>query len=260
MLLEVLEYALTPCPPWARRLGLLHQAVSLRARYRRQRAAWGPHVAACRQFIVAAAARAAPGGRAVVLGSGQFIELPLAELAGRFREVVLVDAIHGWPERWQLRRFTGVNRVEADLTGVLARLDGPELPTPAFPLAGERFDFAVSANLMSQLTLFPLSHLEGRIAAEPLEAFARSLVEAHLSGFKALAPVACLITDIERLALDAGRLLEREDILHGLALPPPDGEWLWDIAPRPEDAPHHDLRHRVGGWVFTRGPAFGDMV
>ena len=251
MLAEALDYAVTPCPGWARRLGLLHQSVLLRARYRRLRAVWAPHREACRRFVSAAAARAPRGGRAVVLGSGLLIELPLDELAAHFSELVLVDAVHGWPERWQAWRRPGVRLETRDITGVLERLSsGSDLPEPAFALAGERYDFAVSANLLSQLPLFPLWHLEGRYPPETLDAFARALIEAHLGGLRALAPVSCLISDFERHFLDGDTLLDADDLLSGAVLPPPDADWLWEIAPRPEDSPDYDLRHRVGGWVF----------
>ena len=250
MLAEAVEYQFTPCPPWARRLGLLDQAVKLRARHRRLRRVWAPHLEACRHFIAGAAAKAPAGGRAVVLGSGLLIELPIEQLAARFSEVVLVDAVHGWPERWRLRRWPQVRRETADLTGVLDKLDGPDLPEPAPPLAGRRFDFAVSANLLSQLPLFALWHREGLFPPEALEAFGRTLIESHLQGLRALAPVSCLISDFERRFLDGGHLLDADDLLHGISLPPPDAEWLWDIAPRPEEAPDYDISHRVGGWVF----------
>ena len=250
MLAEALEYLLTPCPSWARRFGLLHQAVCLRARHRRLRAAWAPHLEACRRFIAEAAALAPAGGRAVVLGSGLSIELPLEALAARFSELVLVDAVHGWPERLRARRLPTVRMVETDLTGVLERLSGPDLPEPAPPLAGQRFDFAVSANLLSQLPVFPLGHLGERLAPAELEGFARALIERHLEGLRALAPLSCLITDFEHLYVDGERLIERDDPLYGAALPPSNTEWLWEIAPRPEDAPDYDRRYRVGGWIF----------
>ena len=250
VLVEALEYLVTPCPRWARRLDLLHQAVSLRARHRRLRAVWEPHLAACHRFIAGAAARVPAGGRAVVLGSGLLIELPVEALAARFSEVVLVDAVHCLPERWRLRRWPNLRRLEADITGVLEALSGPELPEPQLPLAGQRFDFAVSANLLSQLPLFPLWHLDGKHPAADLDAFARALIGRHLDGLRALAPVSCLISDFEHLFLDGERLIERDDLLHGVPLPLPDAEWLWEIAPRPEASPDYDVRHRVGGWVF----------
>ncbi|MEI6559233.1 MAG: hypothetical protein WCO00_12580 [Rhodospirillaceae bacterium] len=250
MLTEAFEALVTPCPGWARRAGLLHQAVSLRARQRRQRSAWAPHLEACRRFIAGAMARAPAGGRAVVLGSGLLIELPLAELAGHFAEVVLVDAIHGLPERWRLRRWRHLRPQVADLTGVLARLAAPDLPEPTLPLAGQRFDFAVSANILSQLPVCPLGVLAGRQPPEALIGFARALIRRHLDGLRVLAPLSCLISDFEHRFLDGERLLERDDPLYGVALPPPDAEWPWLIAPRPEESPDYDLCHRVGGWVF----------
>ena len=62
--------------------------------------------------------------------------------------------------------------------------------------------------------------------------------------------MSCLISDFERHFLDGDTLLDADDLLSGAVLPPPDADWLWEIAPRPEDSPDYDLRHRVGGWVF----------
>ena len=266
MIAEALEYLLTclitPCPHWTRRLGYLHQAVSLRARHRRWRAAWRPHVQRCRHEIVQTMAQCRQHRRAVVLGSGLLIEVPIAELAAKFDEVVLVDAVHLPLERWHLRRWPHVHTVTCDLTDVarflLTHRTPPNQKTPPTPatlvteppaiLTKRPFDFAVSANLLSQLPLAPLWFLE---AAHPppepasLEHFAQMLIEHHLSLLHALAPVTCLITDREARFSDGDRLIECSDLLFGIPLPPPDAEWLWHLAPRPEADPDYDVIHRV---------------
>lgn len=51
MLLEFLEYLTTDCPPYARRLGYLKEAIAIKARYRRHCEAWGPHLARSRAVV-----------------------------------------------------------------------------------------------------------------------------------------------------------------------------------------------------------------
>lgn len=252
MLREVWEYLTTPASPLARRLGYVTQAVALGARHRRQRRAWAPHVAEARRFVLEAADS---GDRLLVAGSGRLIEVPLAELAERFTEVVLADLVHPRAARRQARRFGNVTLVEADLSGALAGM--PEGGTP--PDLG-RFDAAVSCNLLSQLPLLPVEALETRGVPEAERAaFARALVEGHVAWLRASARVAALFTDVEMEWVEDGRTVARRDSLWGVALPPPDRTWVWEIAPRGEQERRRDVRHRVAAWRNLNAvPAEGD--
>jgi len=275
MLREAFEYLTTPCDPLARRLGYLGETVALGARYRRQRRAWAPHVAACRRFVTQAAERAAAeralrgeaaGGRAMVAGSGLLIELPLEDLAARFDELVLVDIVHARSVRRRVARLPNVRLVALDVTGALAplaaalderrALPAGFAPPPAPALSpGERFAFAVSCNLFSQLPLMPLEAIERRAPALPDAdrlAFAQRLAQDHLAWLAGAADTAALFTDTESLWLRGGAVLEREDSAWGLPLPAPDVSWLWDIAPAPEQHRRNDLRHSVGAWFDVR--------
>ncbi|SMH59739.1 hypothetical protein [Azospirillum agricola] len=262
MLREALEYLTTPCDPLPRRLGYLSELVALGARYRRQRRAWAPHVAACRRFILEATERAPEGGRALVAGSGLLIEVPLDELASRFDEVVLLDMLHARPVRRRAARLPNVRLLTLDATGALSPLAealdaGRGLPagfTPP-PVPGGGFAFAISCNLLSQLPLLPLDAVERRAPMVPPAervAFARRLARDHLEWLGGIADTAALFTDIESQWLESGTILEREDSVWGLPLPAPDLSWLWDIAPAPEQDRRHDLRHSVGAWFDVR--------
>ncbi|WP_207459855.1 hypothetical protein [Azospirillum sp. SYSU D00513] len=277
MLREAFEYLTTPCGRTARRFGYLGEAVALGARHRRQRRAWAPHVAACRNFMEEAMERAAGGnrggergGRALVAGSGLLIELPLEAMAARFAEVVLADVVHARSARRRAARFPNVRLVELDVTGTLeplarfltgqaatrtsapAALPRPEPPPPP----GGRFAFAVSCNLLSQLPLMPLEAVEARAPAvteAERAAFAQSLARTHLEWLAEAADRAALFTDTESVWLEKGRPVERDDSLWGLAMPPPDRAWRWDIAPAPEADRRRDLIHEVGGWFDVAG-------
>lgn len=258
MLTEAIEYLITPCHHWSRRLGYLNHAVSLRARRRRWHKVWRPHLDNCRTLIIEAMARCSQRRRAVVLGSGLLMEVPLNELAASFGEVVLVDAVHLLPERWLIRRQTNVHMLACDVTGVAERLlasKNPPVPDAVAmglppELSGQEFDFAVSANMISQLPLLPLWYLE-RLHPPPegvvLGAFARELIHRHLADLHRLAPVACLIADYESLLCEGNCIVDRDDLLFGATLPPPDREWMWELAPRPELYRRYDVRHRIVG-------------
>lgn len=260
MLLEALEYLTTPCPPEARRLGLLAESVALGARFRRQQRRWQPHIEATQRFITEAAERAAPGGTALVAGSGRLIEIPLEALAARFRTVVLADIVHPWPVRLRAALLGNVRLATIDLTGTLPavaaalreRRPPPPSDAPA-ALASDGFSLAVSCNLLSQLPLMPLDAAER--CRSPWDAaertsFARRLLLEHIAWLRGIAPVAALYTDRESHWIDAqGATVAQEDSLWGLELPPPDRLWGWDIAPAPEADRRLDLRHLVAGWL-----------
>ncbi|MGY0832243.1 hypothetical protein [Azospirillum argentinense] len=263
MLREAFEYLTTPCPPLARRYGYLAEAVALGARHRRQRQAWAPHVDACRRFVQEAAERAPRGGRALVAGSGLLIEVPLPLLAERFGEVVLVDMVHTHTARLQARRHPNVRLLTLDVTGALAPLDaalsdGSPLPLPSPPdLPGERFAFALSCNLLSQIPLLPLDAIDRKAPSTPeaeRDRFARTLAQTHRSWLSRVAEQATLFTDTESLWMESGAIQERETSLWGLDLPSPDRVWDWDIAPAPEEDRRRSLRHRVGAWFNLAAP------
>lgn len=258
MLREAIEYLTTPCQPPARRFGYLAEMVALGARYRRQRRAWAPHVAACHRFVDQAIQRVEPGGRALVAGSGLLIEVPLETLTARFDQVVLADMLHSRAVRRRAASLPNVRLVELDVSGALAPLAaaldrGALLPTgfEPPPIEGGPFRFALSCNLLSQLPLLPLEAVERRAPHTPDAdrlAFARRMVQGHLCWLSGIAERAALFTDVDSSWLHRGTVTEVEESTWGLPLPAPDMSWLWDIAPAPEQDRRHDLRHSVGGW------------
>lgn len=259
MLREMLEYVMTPCPLWARRAGYLTRAIAFHARWRRCRKAWQAHCDACQTVVRAAIAHCtrqeSPQGspqchtprRVVILGSGLLVEMPLAALQTQFDEVWLVDAVHLWPVRCLAWRNPALRRRTADLSGRV------EPSVAGGPLAGIRFDLAISANLLSQLPLLATAWCQhhDRSGSYYDPAMDMSMIfAAHLDALRALAPVACLITDCEtRLyAAEDGRVLESQPLLPGLVLPPPEFSWLWHLAPHPEEHPHVDRVQQMLGY------------
>lgn len=242
MILELLEYLTTPCRWSVRRLGYLNGQLGLKVRHRQCRRAWSPHLEQTRQFIRRSLMECPRRQRAVILGSGHARDVPLADLASTFREVVLVDIIHPWNVRAAALRYRNVRLVQADVTGAADQLVRTRHPGQPLPISqptlfrdDSEVDFVVSVNLLSQLPYVPGLYLErtGRDEAE-IEAYGQHLIHSHLDYLRQLSGVVCLITDVEKWVLDsAGRVQDRLDLLYGVSVPNPDREWIWDHVPRP---------------------------
>ena len=248
MIAEALAWLLTPCPAYVRRLGLLAESVAIGARHRRCRAAWAPHLAAPRAAVIEAIGRTPRRRTALVLGSGALLDLPLAELAGAFRRVVLVDVVHPWRARLAGRGFANVSRITDDVTGVLDAVSHGELASPRpYPLIDDpEVDLVISLNLLSQLPVIPVRSLDGRAAPEPLAAMAQALVRSHLADLDRSRGSTLLISDVERVVVSRdGREVERDSLIADLPEPAHDREWWWDIAPAPEADPETSERRRV---------------
>ena len=239
----------TPAPRDLRRLGYVGRSVALWSRSRRCRKAWSGHLARSRAFIADAMAGATHRREAVVRGSGLLDDVPLERLAASFERVVLIDAVHPWPARLAARRFANVALVSADLTSFADRLLGRSGSLPEPPVARLCADagFVVSANLLSQLPLVPLSRLGAR---EDGDALALRIVAAHLDALAALSACVCLIADVEQIEEDReGRELDRSDLLFGAAMPEPEARWTWELAPFGEVSRKYRLLHRVNAYA-----------
>ncbi len=275
MLAEWFQYLTTPCPSFLRALGYPQQIIATQARYRRCKKAWRPHLEHTKSVILESALGSAGTKRAVILGSGSLLDIPLAGLSHRFDQVELVDILHlPWVKRHALR-YPNVRFHTLDVTGVCrpvfdqvaqAKRNGNGISDPVKPRLPQAYpiplsqslglgqvDFLASVNLLSQLPLIPVAFLEKRGELQCSDegvSFSRALITNHLLWIKAGAERTCLITDLERRVCSlSGEEMMREDALHGVALPEPDREWIWDIAPHPEINANHDFLHRVGGFL-----------
>lgn len=259
MILELLEYLSTPCPKYARKLGHLKEAIAIGARQKRLAGAWAPHLEQSQAIIREAAEQCERRRVALILGSGLLLDIPLADLSRQFEHVVLADVVHLRAARRKAAEFANVTLVEEDVTGMAADFDfrvssgwqGDPVPNPAVFLDRPEVDLVVSANLLAQLPIFLAAALQRRtrLDGEPLEDFCRAVIEAHLAYLRRFDAVACLITEVERSALDKDRVVvQRHDALYGAELPHGGTQWNWELAPLGEVSRTHALRNRVVGF------------
>jgi hypothetical protein len=249
---------LAPYPRAVKALGFPAEVAGIQGRYQRCKYYWAPHLERSRAVVLEGAKRAELRRKAVILGGGLLHDVPLDELSAMFREVVLVDLIHPFTSRWATRKLANVKRVEADITGTLARAyavawDADEpLPKsePTLYLDDPEVDFTASVNLLSQLPCMPVAYLEKQHVhpQEKIDAYARQLVQAHLSYIDRLPGRVALVTDFERLKINMlGQIVERRDLFFGVPWPTRGEEWEWKLAPCPEADPKHHYYRRVIG-------------
>ncbi len=260
MLLEVLEYLLTPASRSARALGFLKSTIQVRARYRRCRAAWRPHLEATRAWILEVARQCPSRRKVVLLGAGLLHDVPVRELSELFDEVVLVDVVHPLSSRMAVWRLPNVHQICHEVTGVVSALaaaaDHSTLPVsfPELFTNDPALDLTISLNLLSQLSWVPEQILSGRRPAAEVDAYLAHLQQAHIDYLRRLPGHTALVTDMRwsRRATNAKPQTQEPeeswDVLHHGPMPPPTRQWEWRIAPAPEREPEHDLVAIVGAY------------
>ena len=210
MILEILEWCLTPCSIPARRAGFLTRQIAIRHRARRCRTEWASHLKASKNFI---SKHAREGRLCIILGSGHLHDIDLGFLKTRFQEVVLVDAVHPLEiQRIALFSKGRVRLMAVDLSYVFQENKASTQDQEILDLMS-RSDFVVSACLLSQLAW-----------ALPRESI-HAVCENHIRLLR-LSKSALLITDTAR-RFDG----DWEPLLAGYELPEPTESWVWDIAP-----------------------------
>lgn len=250
MLAEWWSYLTTPCSPEARRMGYLRESIAIRARHRRCRHAWAPHLAKTRQALTASLERCRQRRTALVLGSGLLLDVPLAELAASFEEVWLVDMVHLPVARREAARYPNVRCIEWDVSECAAAVlagkgrDALVEGRPSAFLQEARVDWVGSVNLLSQLPLLPLAWLgEAPSSTHPL---AVAMMRRHLDYLSRFRAVVCLVADAEQLRVDGDGTMGGADLATPLGLSAHAfSQWWWDLAPAGEVARGYAIRHRV---------------
>jgi len=214
----------------------------MRARARARRVSWQPHLDNTRRFVLSSAQACNARNRALILGSGLLLDLPLAEFSSLFREVVLADVVCLPDARREIKKYGNVSFIEHDVTGIaehlyLNRHRGiRELPEPQTPnLPGGAWDFVVSLNILSQLWVIPRSFVLREFAGfdeNRLEEWCSGVVAAHERMLRQANCPVCLVADYAFVQRDgAGAVYGRGSTIGNAPLPASDESWTWLIDP-----------------------------
>lgn len=249
MILEILEWAITPATWTSRRRGLLAAQIAIRHRRSRCASAWQPHLDSCKTFVASHTEHLGPPlQHCVILGSGHLNDIDLAFLRKNFSLITLVDAVH--PIEIQLRSsfsFGRLRLVTSDLSGMLAA------PEPKYPLKLDPHvvalvssaDWVISSCLLSQLPLHALCFKDDSRHIESIHA----VYAAHLNLLRK-SRNAILITDTAR-RLDPDPTWH--SLLHNFPLPLPSATWTWLLAPPGEKDSDAGESRRVEAFTFSSG-------
>jgi hypothetical protein len=250
------------CSGYIRGMGYLNESLAMRRRYRRRRAAWEPHLDNSRRFLLFSAEKCRKKDRAVVMGSGLLLDVPLADLAALFREVVLMDVVCLPEIRKRIKTYSNVTFIEKDITGIAETLyknklhgihDLPEVLVPA-AMPYENCDFAVSLNILSQLWVVPRAYAvkpRPRIGQEQLDEWCSQITASHYEFLRSLSCPVCLMSDFQFAKRDGkGEIISEGSTVYGLPLPKPEASWTWEIGPLGEESAYYSKELRVGAWLL----------
>jgi len=198
-----------------RKMSYLSDQQGIMNRYIREKENWDKHLNESKNFILKSAQNK-ENGKAVVLGSGWLLDLPLQELSETFAEVVLIDIIHPKQVLRKIRKFNNVKAIQADITGgmvdyfyhstkTIQSKDEKFIlePTDQFSFnLPENTDFVISLNIMCQLHIILVDYLKtlNLYSDSELKELDKQIQLSHLN----MLPKnkTCLITDIEEEILD----------------------------------------------------------
>ncbi len=260
MLSELFAYLTTPCPQYVRHMDYLSEATGLRRRSRKNRAAWQPHLERSRAFVLEAAERCRDRNKAVILGAGLLLDVPLAELSTMFGEVVLLDVVLLPEVRRMIKQYGNVKFIQIDVTNMAEKLYNDirlgirSLPqvSSGIPDCARNAGLIVSLNILSQLWVVPrayvLKKLPG-IEEEQLEDWCRHIMESHYGFLRSQTCTVCLVADHEFVNRDRdGRIVNRGSTVANFLLPEPQASWTWNITPMVEGSRSLAKELNVGAW------------
>jgi hypothetical protein len=233
MILELLEWCITPASMRARTSGLLAEQIAIRHRSLRCRRHWQPHLESCRSFLQR---NLSSGNHVAILGSGHLRDINLRHLKKQFSRISLVDVAHPLEVRFIALLSKGrIRLISGDLSSALHLRE----PSSAIFLEKnlrdslEDADTLVSSCLLTQLALPCSKRWSGRFSDADIAQTAQRIGQVHLD----------LLGDAKRAVLisDSAQRYGNDHwvpLLPGLDLPSPSEKWIWDIAPAEE----HELK------------------
>lgn len=259
MIYESLIFLLTPTSAIAKKYGFLYQSIALQQRYKRCRSFWLNHLKSCQDLFLDAIKDLPQKKKVIILGSAHLHEIPLHLLEQNFEEIVLVDVIHPLRHHWIEKKNSRLKLITLDLSKALDKLDQiknlEDLKNLASELEDEDLfffdaDLIVSANIMSQLALLPMEHLEKKtkntLELTEKDDLCRRFAEMHLKSLLKCKGKKLIYADREVIYLDKE---EKETYRGGYAVDFSHfqklQEWEWYIAPLNEASKEYALKMTV---------------
>lgn len=242
MIREFLSYlANYPRHKRADNFGHLSQSISLIARENRCQKFWQSHRDNSKQQILNQLHHAKHFDSILIFGPGPMHEIPIEEIAAKFKNVVLADIVHLSETKTKYAHLLNLNFINHDVSELeeIIHLHKKLINVKPQKFLNDNFGFIISSNIMSQIPLhfeeYTQKHLPKLIETNELEDFLKQLTQDHFNYLKEFKCPGLLITDTESHYSDKnGRIFQIDKNFEHLNLGTPLLSWDWDIAPIPE--------------------------
>ncbi|MFP5519322.1 MAG: hypothetical protein ACLGGX_05425 [Bdellovibrionia bacterium] len=247
--------------PAARKYNFIDHSISLEQRFQRQKPNWHAHLEKTQNLYNDFFTKFPKARSLTIVGSAHLHEYPKDELLKRFEKIVLVDAIHPPHIVSWAKKHKKVELIAFDITGVLDRLeqifnydDLLEACAGVSPLKIST-DLLVSANILSQLHLTPMTIVEKNnqetFTLEQKDKLATTSAETHLKWLENQ-NIPCLVyTDREVTYRNS-----RNEITYRGSYPVNFNsfqkldEWTWLLAPLNEISPLYSVEMKEEAYFF----------
>lgn len=212
--MQMKKSQLVPSDRILRKMGLSADQDGIIRRYLDEGSNWNSHLDNTKEFILECVSK--PEIESIgILGSGWLLDVPIEELATRFKKVALFDIRHPRQIEHKLRRFKNVEFHKIDLTGgcieevyylirkakqnEAASLTQLEYSRLALP---ENIDYFCSVNLLSQLDILILEYMRkfDYFPETDIKTFRKKIQSNHMASLPR--GRSCLICDYEEKLFD----------------------------------------------------------
>ncbi len=212
-------------------------------RYLREKTNWDSHVQHTKNFMINAL-QDEEIQNVAILGSGWLLDLPLAYLAERFEQILLLDIHHPPQIKNSTQKYPNILFQEIDLTGGgiehawnmrKAKTDSLENLLndfePVIPDLAIDVDAFISVNILNQLDILLVDYLKdinSALTEDHFHTFRKKIQQFHV-GWISSKP-GCLISDIVEMNFRDGEMTESYDLQH-VNLPGSfrSESWIWDF-------------------------------
>ncbi len=218
------------------RMQFISDQAGIMRRYIREKQNWDIHIKEVKDFILKSS-KTKKKNKVVVLGSGWLLDLPLKELSGSFKEVVLIDIYHPKQIQQKAKKFPNITFQIDDITGGLIDFFYNHRKQKALISTIESFkykipentDFIISLNILCQLHIILVDYLKkyNLYSDQELKMIEKQIQLSHINMLPQ--EKSCLITDFEEEIYDSeNNLVGINPLLH---LDLPEGNysknWQW---------------------------------
>jgi hypothetical protein len=267
-------------PKYLVKLGLVQEIIGIKYRQKRLEAAWFEHREKSKQEIINTFSKLEHKRKALIIGAGLLLDLPLKELSEQFEEVILVDIFFLQESIDEIKQYDNCRFEQVDISSALkeayylwqnhgkdkelfdSKLRNLLHKKPNHFLLEENLDYVVSCNLLSQLSLAfeYFAKKKKMLETDTLRAFFESFKVNHIEYLKAFPEDTTIhiLTDTQKIVVNKeGKELESlPSIDHTLLKDFKEQDsWLWNLADYGELEKDYALKLKVQSSLLRPKPS-----